>query len=295
MSFLDSIVRAVGRKPPAPKRPDAELMGDVLVSNFLFDHFGLTDEDFSRLTANVPSELRLQAKLWIVIYGSWLFRFALREAYGTPFMEAALVAARRRLARKVDGLDGAMFMANLDFSLAAIDRAANIPGAMTQGAETPLDLLVAWSFLGGDPESPCHGQTTFPDGLDLTIAGCLNNGKRAVSRFIEIVVEIGGPLPTDTNKRLAVISAAVAAIAQRNENALGWSSDPGPRERHLRVRDGNPLFPVERRLITRADVEAAQADDQHELCTLNDDLRLALETHEQRQLHTLTRTYLINA
>lgn len=197
MSLLDRLARAVGFKSPQQlKRPDAEFMGDALVHTFLFHRFRLTNNDFSRLTANLPSELKEPAKIWIVIYGTWLFQVALRTKYGNEFVEQALSAARRRLERKVEGSGGTAFIRALDFWFARLDDAVhNQDYAKVQGVELPFELFATWSFLTLDPKSPLFGRTNIPGQLDFTVADCLMQGKTEILKFVRFAVEIGGPLP----------------------------------------------------------------------------------------------------
>jgi hypothetical protein len=43
-----------------------------------------------------------------------------------------------------------------------------------------------------------------------------------------------------------------------------WSDNPGCFERHLRMREGNLLFPIDRRLVTKKEIEEAQKKDKEE-------------------------------
>lgn len=203
--------------PQQPRRPDTEFMGDALVYNFLFDRFRLTDDDFSRLTATLPPELKKPAKLWVVIYGTWLFREALRAKYGNEFVKEVLLAARRRLDRKVEGFeeyDGAFFVQALDFWFAQLDDATQGVGTKIQGVELPFELFAAWNFLTLDGDSPLFRQTSIPDHLDLAVADCLEQGKSAILPFIKFAVEIGGPLPTKAKDVTAVVDAAFTKIVR---------------------------------------------------------------------------------
>jgi len=47
-------------------------------------------------------------------------------------------------------------------------------------------------------------------------------------------------------------------------NKLKWSQVPGCFERHLQRREGNALFPIERRKVSRAEVTTAQERDQRD-------------------------------
>ena len=46
-------------------------MGEALAVNFLVGHFQLKEDDFARLTSELPTELRGPARLWITIYACW--------------------------------------------------------------------------------------------------------------------------------------------------------------------------------------------------------------------------------
>jgi hypothetical protein len=100
---------------PTNEGPDAEFMGEFLAANFLFEHFQLKEDDFARLTSELPAELRGPARLWITIYACWLYRMSLRAKYGDAFFDAAFSATRRRLERKVEGFDGTDFIRALEF------------------------------------------------------------------------------------------------------------------------------------------------------------------------------------
>lgn len=59
--------------------------------------------------------------------------------------------------------------------------------------------------------------------------------------------------------------------------ALQFSDRPGSRERHLRRRYDNPLFPHARRQITQADIDSARLADQHEYREFREQFRQLLQ------------------
>jgi hypothetical protein len=294
MSLFDSVSHLIGikRTPTPTKPPEPEFMGEALVYNFLFDRFGLSDK-FAELTADLPIELKEPAKFWVVIYSCWLFRIALREKYGQSFLEAALVAARRRLERKVEGFDGTPFVGALDFWFGKLDDATGSLGMKFKGYELPFEVFAAWSFLALDGDSPFFGKSEVPDQLDLAVADCLEKAKSAVLDRIKFTVEVGRPLPADPKEVTAISQAALAAIA-RSARELSWSFDPGPEERHLRRRHGNVLFPRARRVVTQGDIDAARERDRVSLSNLTTELQRTLdkvtalpETVPMRECHQI--------
>lgn len=264
------------------KGPDAEFIGEFLAANFLFEHFGLKDDDFARLTGELPTELRGPAKLWIIIYACWLYRMTVKAKYGEAFFDAAIGATRRRLGRKVDGFDGTDFIHALEFWFDKLDDATKSLGMKFQDVELPFEVFAAWSFLALDADSPYQGKTEFSDQLDLAVADCLEKAKASTLRLIKFTVEIGGPLPENAAEAKAITDAALSrierdAISPDEAVPLTWSASPGPSERHLLRRHGNVLFPQERRVVVQDQIDLARERDQASLRHLVEGLRETLE------------------
>ncbi len=163
---------------PTNEGPDADFMGEALAANFLVGHFQLKEDDFARLTSELPTELRGPARNWITIYACWLYRMSVRTKYGDAFFDAAFGATRRRLERKVDSIDGTDFVRALEFWFDKLDDATKSLGMKFQDVELPFEVFAAWSFLALDADSPHRGKTEFSDHLDLTVADCLERQKR---------------------------------------------------------------------------------------------------------------------
>ncbi len=71
MPFFDSLTRLLTPKnqgAPTVKRPDPDFLGESLALHFLVEHFGLKDDDFARLTAELTPDIQGPARLWITIY-----------------------------------------------------------------------------------------------------------------------------------------------------------------------------------------------------------------------------------
>lgn len=71
----------------------------------------------------------------------------------------------------------------------------------------------------------------------------------------ELIDKYGPTIPVNTAHRLSW---------EMDGNGKMWSDCPGCFERHLQRRDGNILFPPERRLILRKDIEEAVEKDRIE-------------------------------
>lgn len=58
-SISSSLFSSPSADPHPPNEgPDAEFMGEALAANFLVEHFQLKEDDFARLTSELPTELR---------------------------------------------------------------------------------------------------------------------------------------------------------------------------------------------------------------------------------------------
>ena len=257
-------------------------MGEFLALNFLFDHFGLKDEDFARLTNELPPELKRPAKLWITLYACWLYRMALKAKYGDSFFDAAFGATKRRLERKVDGFDRAELIRGLEFWFDKLDSATESLGMKFQDMELPFEVFAAWSFLALDGDSPHRGKTECSDQLDITVADCLEKAKAATLRLIRFTVEVGRPLPEDSEQASIITNAALNSIERDAVSAdegarLVWSPSPGPAERHLLRQHGNLLFSRERRVVNQDQIDVAREQDQVSLRHLVEGFRETLE------------------
>lgn len=270
MRFFDSLTRLLTPKnqgAPTVKRPDPDFLGESLALHFLVEHFGLKDDDFARLTAELTPDIQGPARLWITIYASWLYRMTVRAKYGDAVFDIAFAATKRRLEKKVEGYDGASFRRALEFWFDKLDSATTSLGAKFQDVEIPFEAFAAWTFLAVDPDSPYQGKSELPNLLDLTVADCLEKAKAAVMPLIEFSVEIGGPLPEDKKEAQVVVDAVYGRLTHpaspSNEVApLTWSVNPGPAERRLRRQHGNLVFPPERRFITQEHINAALRQDE---------------------------------
>lgn len=269
MRFLDSLTRLLipkNQAPPPVKRPDPDFLGESLALHFLFEHFGLKDDDFARLTAELTPDIQGPARLWITIYASWLYRMTVRAKYGDAVFDAAFAATKRRLEKKVEGYDGESFRRALEFWFDKLDSARTSLGAKFQDVEIPFEAFAAWTFLALDPDSPYQGKSELPSLLDLTVADCLEKAKLVVMPFIKFSVEIGGALPEDKAEAQIVANAVYARLSHPSPSdevaPLTWSVNPGPAERRLRRQNANLLFPAERRIITQEQINAAVSQDE---------------------------------
>ncbi len=269
MRLFDSLTRLLTSKKAAPtvKRPDPDFLGESLAFHFLFEHFGLKDDDFARLTAELTPDIQGPARLWITIYASWLYRMTVRAKYGDAVFNTSFAATKRRLEKKVEGYDGESVRRGLEFWFNKLDSATTSLGEKFQDVEIPFEAFAAWTFLALDPNSPYQGKSELPNLLDLTVADCLNKAKLAVMPLIEFSVEIGGPLPEDKKDAQVVADAVYAklrhpALPSNEAPPLTWSVNPGPAERRLRRQDGNLLFPADRRTITQEQIKAAERQDE---------------------------------
>ena len=170
-------------------------MGDFLVHSFIDSHFGLSNAELKSLAAPLPEAIRQLAEFWITVYLCWIFRTKLRAKYGNVFCEAAVEAARARLALG-EYLDaGTAGLADaLSYWFQQLDKASASIGQTVEGIPLPMEFFAALSFLALTPESPFFKQTEIPPGLDLDVAEVLQLAKSAALQLIELVGEAGGPL-----------------------------------------------------------------------------------------------------
>jgi hypothetical protein len=273
----------------------AEFLGDLLAVGFLSDGFGLKDTDIGRLTAGLSPELQEPAASWINIYGCWLFRLAVREKYGEDFAQATWTAATRHVERHLGGVGQAERLRELARGVEMLDRASKSIGRKIgdfivdarpdiADLELPFAMPVAWSFLALSSRSPYEGEREFPNSVDFQLAECLEAARAAMLPTIRLLVEFDGPISGTVEKAAQAFADAVhraeagaAAAGGDEELALEWSDEPGPAERHLRRQQGNLLFPTERRIVSRAQLEVAQQQDQASFRNLAEGLRATFE------------------
>lgn len=80
--------------------------------------------------------------------------------------------------------------------------------------------------------------------------------KEEVARIRQSLLEKYGPtIPVNTCHRI---------LWDWEGNGKMWNDSPGCFERHLQRREGNPLFPAERRIVTRKELEEAREKDRVE-------------------------------
>jgi hypothetical protein len=136
---------------------------------------------------------------------------SVRAKYGDAFFDAAFGATRRRLERKVDGVDGTDFVQALEFWFDKLDDATKSLGMKFQEVELPFEVFAAWSFLALDADSPHQGKTEFSDHLDLTVADCLEKAKASTLGLIRLAVELGRALPDDADEARVITDAAMSS------------------------------------------------------------------------------------
>jgi hypothetical protein len=101
-----------------------------------------------------------------------------------------------------------------------------------------------------------EGKTLPVESVSKYTEGMTEEQKRYVDEFKQELIEQYGPtLPINTAHRLA---------KQLNGEGQMWSEKPGCFERHLQRRDGNLLFPPERRIVTYKEIEEAKEKDRAE-------------------------------
>ena len=98
-----------------------------------------------------------------------------------------------------------------------------------------------------------QGKTVSVDNLCKETAEMSDDVKKEIVRYKQELIEKYGPtIPVNTAHRISW---------ELEGNGKMWSDYPGCFERHLQRRDGNPLFPPERRIVTKKEIDEAKAKD----------------------------------
>ena len=111
-----------------------------------------------------------------------------------------------------------------------------------------------------------QGKTVPVESIGKVTADMSEDVKKGVISFKQSLLDKYGPnIPINTAHRISW---------ELEGNGKMWSDNPGCFERHLQRRDGNPLFPPERRIVIRKEIEEAlekdRIDQEHFLKKVNE-------------------------
>ena len=101
-----------------------------------------------------------------------------------------------------------------------------------------------------------QGKTVPVESIGRVTADMSEDMKKRLLTFKQGLLDKYGPtIPINTAHRISW---------EMEGNGKMWSDSPGCFERHLQRRDGNPLFPSDRRIVTRKEIEDACEKDKME-------------------------------
>jgi hypothetical protein len=235
------VVPRAGRAAAVTWSPDAGHVADVIVKQVLFDHFDLSDAELEALAAVLPEPVRGPAPFWFLLHGGWLVREGARRRHGDGVVTEIRAAMQARLRLKGGNFDGPHWFATLDAAFSRSDAALRHPG--DDGASP--SLLIARSLLDTNASSPYDGRLGVPADIETQLAACLYRLEVHLAPTVDAIVGV----------------SPAAAAAPPLDAVAAVSAEAGPRERHLNRREGNLLFPADRRVVSPDERAQARADD----------------------------------
>jgi hypothetical protein len=130
---------------------------------------------------------------------------------------------------------------------------------------------LATKMYGMVDEAALQGKTVSVDSICKNTADMTEDVRQGVEEYKRALLEKYGPtIPINTVHRISL---------ELEGNGQMWSDKSGCFERHLQRRDGNLLFPKERRIVTQREIEEAKQKDIVEQRQLTEKVRsFALES-----------------